>query len=174
MVTFIPQGPWTYELNWDLCTEYTGEVCIPFHLSVQQQDTSTKAKNFPQFMQLPTELQLSVLRFCDSAVLFQLMRVSSYMRKEAQKLFWSYPDVWYRIQGNWILAGGFPGHTDHDLDFLARVTHVEVKFEGAPLAHNAWDDGEQQWARRPPADTQVLADTTQPIPLRNQCCLEWN
>jgi hypothetical protein len=150
MATFLPQGPWTDELNWNLYAEHTRETCVPFHLHVKRGCASTEVRDFPKFIELPAEIQLSIFRVCDSKVLFQLMRVSSYTRKEAKKLFWSCSETWYKIHADWLLAGGFPGHTDDSLEFLARVTHLEVHFEGEPLAHNAWEDGVQQWARRPP------------------------
>jgi hypothetical protein len=151
MVVIVPQGPWTYELNWDLHTENTGEICMPFHLCVQQRDTSPEAKDFPQFMQLPAELQLAVFRFCNEATLFSLMSVSSYTRKEAGKLFWSSSEFWYLIPAPWLIGGGFPGHTFYAVDFLACVTHVEIEFDGMFLGPDAWEEVPvYPWRTRPP------------------------
>jgi hypothetical protein len=70
------------------------------------------------------------------------MRVSSGARREAEKLFWSCSDAWYYIDGLWLLAGGFSGHTYNALDFLARAKKIKVEFGGlGPLTHNVWEDG---------------------------------
>jgi hypothetical protein len=84
---------------------------------------------FPKFQELPTELQFSIFCYCDGPTLFQLMHVSSAIRTEAKRLFWSHPDVWYCIEGSWLMHGGYPGHTHLDFDFIARVTQVEVHFD---------------------------------------------
>ncbi|KAF2028510.1 hypothetical protein EK21DRAFT_69651, partial [Setomelanomma holmii] len=84
--------------------------------------------SFPQFVQLPTELQLQVLPFCHSATLFQLMHVSSAIRYEARKLFWSDPRSRYLVHGEWLQAGGYSGHTLNALDVLACIEHIEVDF----------------------------------------------
>jgi len=55
------------------------------------------------------------------------MQVSSVLRTEAERLFWSDPDVWYSVEGVWLVGGGWPGYTHEDLDFLARVEQVEVQ-----------------------------------------------
>jgi hypothetical protein len=150
----VPQGPWTSRLNWDLYATFDGEICVPFHLYVQQGNVHrSSAKAFPQFLQLPVELQLAILRSCDNASLFQLMHVSRRTRTEAEKLFWSDPETLVEINGDWILAGGFPGHHDYALDFLARVKQLELDFGvPTPLVHNLWEDNERQYARRPPPD----------------------
>jgi hypothetical protein len=151
MPRVVPQGPWTTELNWNLHATHDGETCVPFRLHLQQRGVHPPAGKFPQFLQLPAELQIAVFRCCDSAVLFQLMRVSSKTRREAEKLFWSYPDSWFQIDGTWLLAGGFSGHTYNAIDFLARIEQIEVQFGGlGPLSHNAWEDGVRQYAKRPP------------------------
>ncbi|KAI8930526.1 hypothetical protein NX059_012128 [Plenodomus lindquistii] len=151
MPRIVPQGPWTTELDWNLHATHDGETCTPFHLYVRPRAVHQLARDFPQFSRLPAELQIAIFRHCDSAVLFQLMRVSSKTRREAEKLFWSRHDAWVKIDGTWLLAGGFSGHTYDAIDFLARVRQVEVDFDGSgPLSHNAWVDGVQQYAKRPP------------------------
>jgi hypothetical protein len=125
MCGIVPEGPWTTPLNWDLHATTFGEVHIPFALylrTVPTQPTTFK------FMQLPTELQFRILHFCDSATLFQLMHVSSAIRKEACKLFSSGTDVWYLIHAPWVLAGGFAGHTSYDHEPLAHVQQIEMDF----------------------------------------------
>ncbi|KAH6875637.1 hypothetical protein BKA58DRAFT_380191 [Alternaria rosae] len=151
MSRVVPQGPWITKLDWDLYATHDGEIHVPFRHHVQPRDMHQPTKNFRRFLQLPTELQIAIFSHCDSAVLFQLMHVSSRTRKEAKKLFWSCPDAWFQIDGRWLLAGGFSGHTYNDLDFLACARQIEVDFNGCgPLTHNAWEDGIQQYAKRPP------------------------
>jgi hypothetical protein len=151
MPRIVPRGPWTTELDWNLHATYNGETYVPFHFYVRPRDGHQRAKNFPHFLRLPAELQVAIFRHCDSAVLFQLMRVSSTTRREAEKLFWSCPDSWVQIDGTWLLAGGFSGHTHNAIDFLARAKQLEVNFSGSgPLSHNAWVDGVQQYAKQPP------------------------
>jgi hypothetical protein len=57
------------------------------------------------------------------------MQTSSLMRAETKKLFWSYPDAWYCVDGTWLLAGGFTGDTELDIDFLACVQQLDVSLE---------------------------------------------
>jgi hypothetical protein len=151
----VLKGPWTGPLNWDLYATHIGETRIPFHLHVQLKETHQPAGDFPQFIHLPLELQLDIFRFCDSTTLFQLMRVSSATRKEAKKLFWSDPEPWYHIYGDWLLAGGYSGHTLNSIDALACMNQIEVDFGGTePLFCNAWVDGVQQYAKGPPDDVK--------------------
>ncbi|XP_014562439.1 hypothetical protein COCVIDRAFT_32903 [Bipolaris victoriae FI3] len=75
---------------------------------------------------LPAELQFHVLTFCSASTLFQLMRVSSSLRKEAQKLFWAYSDTYFVIKARWLLDGGYAGYTSNDLDFLAKVQNIQI------------------------------------------------
>jgi hypothetical protein len=151
MPRIVPRGSWTTELDWNLHATHDGEIHVPFQFYVRPRDGHQRAESFLQFLQLPAELQIAIFHHCDSAVLFQLMRVSSKTRREAEKLFWSCPDSWVQIDGPWLLAGGFSGHTYNAIDFLARVKQVEVQFGGlGPLSHNAWEDGVRQYAKRPP------------------------
>ncbi|KAH7077786.1 hypothetical protein BKA63DRAFT_601836 [Paraphoma chrysanthemicola] len=99
--------------------------------------------SWPWFLRLPSELQLHVLGLCDDATLFQLMHVSSAIRTEARKLFWSKPNKWYEVGGMWLLAGAFAGHTyaalDHD---LGCVQSLYVDFNTwEPLEDAGREDG---------------------------------
>lgn len=67
------------------------------------------------------------------------MQVSSAMRVEARKLFWSCPDAWYWVDGHWLLAGGFPGHAHHAIDFLAHIEQVEVDFNNIKTLREDWE-----------------------------------
>jgi hypothetical protein len=102
--------------------------------------------SFTQFLQLFLELQQHILSFCESATLFQLMRVSSTTREEAKKLFWSEPTTRYYIHGFWLLTGGYTGHTTDDVEALALMQRIEIDFECLPsILFTAWEDGDLQW-----------------------------
>jgi hypothetical protein len=153
MSRVVPQGPWTEPLNWNLHTTHEGEICVPFSLYVQPEPTNQPTSSFTQFVQLPVELQLYILRFCDSAVLFQLMHVSSVMRREAKKLLWSDPGTRYFIHGEWLLAGGFSGHTPNAIDAFTSMQRIEVDFGAAgPLEFHAWRDGIHRYNKHSPED----------------------
>jgi hypothetical protein len=122
----IQQAPWEKPLDWDLRVNLTGEPQISFARSVQLDSPLSVDVSLSLFAELPFELQLLIISFCDRPTLYALMQVSSALRAEAKKLFWSYPDAWYLVEGRWLLAGGHQGETHHALDFLAHVTHVEI------------------------------------------------
>jgi hypothetical protein len=140
----IQKSPWTRPLNWNLHATFEGEPQIPFSLYIQLEPTRSSCPALPKFRTLPTELQLRILHFCDSPTLFQLMQVSSAMRIEAKKIFWSFPEAWYWIKGGWLLAGGLPGHAHHAIDFLDHVEQVEVDFEDMD---SFWEDWEARIRR---------------------------
>jgi hypothetical protein len=54
------------------------------------------------------------------------MQACSATRYEAQKLFWSDPDVWYLVKGTWLLSGGFAGYNYNAIDALAYMQQIEV------------------------------------------------
>jgi hypothetical protein len=151
MSRVVPQGPWTEPLNWNLHTTHEGEICVPFPLHVQPEITNQATSSFPQFVRLPVELQLYIVRLCDRPVLFQLMQVSSAMRKDSQKLFWSDPETWYFIRGEWLLAGGFSGRTLNAMDAFAYMQRIEVDFGASgPLEFYAWRDGMRRYNKQSP------------------------
>jgi hypothetical protein len=141
MIDVVPTGPWTAPLNWNLCATYEGEICTPFTLYVQPDTTCLDHVTFPQFQQLPVELQLHVLLFCDDATLFQLTHVSHVLRNDARKLFWSAPDAWYRIDGHWLFSGGLPAGQHYAMDFLANLQQLEVDFHHMRCFWEEFNDG---------------------------------
>ncbi|XP_014562180.1 hypothetical protein COCVIDRAFT_84881 [Bipolaris victoriae FI3] len=82
-----------------------------------------------RFNTLPAELQLRVLTLCSASTLFQLMRVSSGLRKEASKLFWAHPDAYFVIEAHWLLNGGYAGYNHKDLAFLAKAENIQVDYD---------------------------------------------
>jgi hypothetical protein len=134
------RGPAPRLRSWDLPLDLNvyadtdiSELRVPFghHVQVSPPHHSvatSAASAFPQFASLPIELQHHVLSFCDSATLFQLMRVGS-TRSEAEKRFWADPTAFYCVDGSWVLQGGYTGETFYDLDPLARVERVNVWFD---------------------------------------------
>jgi hypothetical protein len=135
----VPRGPWTKPLDFNLHYTVHGEPCVPFKLYVKPELTGSSCSAFPQFCLLPVEIQLRVIYFCDSSTLFQLMQTSSIMRAEAKKLFWSYPNAWYCVDGTWLYDAGYTGDTEHDIDFLACVKQLDVSLEYLGPEH--WMEG---------------------------------
>jgi hypothetical protein len=96
----LPKGPWKRALEWDLHAKYYGDTYIPFARHVRSEPRAYLSPSFTLFPSLPLELKLRILSFCTAATLFQLMQVSSMMREEAAKLFWSNPSVWYTVDAS--------------------------------------------------------------------------
>ncbi|CAO2651718.1 Nn.00g000010.m01.CDS01, partial [Neocucurbitaria sp. VM-36] len=153
MPGFVPKVQWKKPLNWNQLVTSGGEACIPFAAYVQPETTHLVPVTFPQFSRLPAELQLRILRFCSYATLFQLMHVCSTTRHEAQKLFWDNPDAWYHVSGEWLLAGGFAGHTYDAIDILANVRQVELGFDSMQSFTYDWVDGNSAIAPESPSWT---------------------
>lgn len=127
--------------DWSRFTTEHYETCVPFTYSVQPSTVGIeKATGFLLFPLLPRELQLHVIDYCSQATLYQLMQVSSTTRDEAKQRFWSAREAWYRVEGEWLLAGGFAGHTYHAADFLANVQQVELHFESVDAFRFDWLD----------------------------------
>ena len=118
---------WKKPLDFNVHLSWNGEPHVPFALSVQPEPTSAASASsaFPQFSLLPAELQLEILNFCDRPTLFQLMQIS-HTRPEAKKLFWSYPDAWYLVDGRWLHEGGFTSDWYFDANCLAHTEQLEV------------------------------------------------
>jgi hypothetical protein len=131
-------------LNWNRFATAGGETCVPFAHHVQRDTIHVTDAVFWPFLQLPRELQLRVIHFCDEATLFQLMHASSVTRNEAEQLFWSNPNAWYHVSGEWLLSGGFTGHTLYAVDFLRNVQRVEIHFESVDSFSDEWIDGERK------------------------------
>jgi hypothetical protein len=136
--------PWTEKLRWGLRFTVAGEEQVPFHSYVQGRSTETSMplhdSTFPQFSTLPTELQNHILFMCSARTLFQVMQVSSALRAEASKLFWSNPGAYFLVSADWLIDGAYPAYTDLDLDFLPYVQNLVVKYSGTTYwklcAHN--------------------------------------
>jgi hypothetical protein len=127
--------------DWSRFTTPEGETCVPFTHYVQPNTVSKETVNsFRPFPLLPRELQLRVIHCCDQATLFQLMHVSSATRYEAKQLFWSDQDAWYSVKGEWLLAGGFSGHTHDAIEFLANVRQVELHILCMRSFEHEWPD----------------------------------
>jgi hypothetical protein len=129
MFTSVPPGGhWSGSLDGNIEASGYGELRIPFALSCQANPVCQSAPPSLPFLTFCRELQLHILSFCDSATLFQLMQVCSATRYDAQKLFWSDPDIWYLVKGTWFLSGGFAGYTYNAIDALAYMQQIEVDF----------------------------------------------
>jgi hypothetical protein len=140
-------------LNWNRFATRGGEICVPFAHYVQRNTTHVTNAVFSPFLRLPRELQLRVIYFCNEATLFQLMHASSVTRNEAKRLFWSNPNAWYRVSGEWLVAGGFTGHTHYAADFLRDIQRVEIWFDTVDSFLHNWIDGTRK----------MLFDGEQPI-----------
>ena len=112
MVHAIAYGNWEQLIDTNIFgiqSTSLGELCIPFACHVRHPiSTAPSNLSFPQFVRLPVELQLYVLRFCDKPTLFRLMQTSHSIRTEATKLFFSDPDAWYCVEGHWLESGAHP------------------------------------------------------------------
>lgn len=136
------RNSYTALLNWNQFSTAQGEIHIPFTRYVQRDTTYVAYATFSPFLQLPRELQLRILHFCDEATLFQLMHTSCSVRSDAQELFWSSSNTWYHINGEWLLAGGLTGYTHYAVEFLCNVQRVEIHFDNTHAFFDDWIDGE--------------------------------
>ena len=127
----LAHPPWRTALRRTLHMTLEGEERTLFSYYVQPssaQAASWSHTTFFPFKALPDELQLRVLGFCSASTLFQLMRVSSWLRTEASKLFWAHPGAYFLIEAWWLVDGGYPGYTHSDLAFLANVQNVQIDY----------------------------------------------
>ncbi|KAF2274546.1 uncharacterized protein EI97DRAFT_468725 [Westerdykella ornata] len=132
-----PTGPWATPLNWDVETSLDGELRIRFPDYVRSGEKSQA--EFPQFSKLPIEIQYRMISFCDTPSLFQLMHVSSAIRKEAKRYFWSNPVAWFRVWGIFLDAAELLGRTMDDVGFLAHIQQIEITVEDV-LWYNELED----------------------------------
>jgi hypothetical protein len=133
------QAPWTTPFDWELEAASNLQTHLSFAEYVAHKSLLPADSNFEQFPKLPKELQQRVFYFCEIPTLFQLMQVSFAIRTEAEKYFWSDPGAWFYIDATFLLAGGSPGHTLYDVDFLAQVKHLEVGFSDMSQLTNNWE-----------------------------------
>lgn len=126
-------GPWSISRDWNLRATQDGETYLPFRYHVRSgHDEACSAPNgddFQIFLRLPVELQQHVVLCCNQATLFKLMHTSSFLRKEAKRLFWSDPTSRYAIDGKWLFAGGQACHTNFDVEALTHMQYIEVSFD---------------------------------------------
>ena len=157
----LPKGLHTRPLDFNLHSTHDGEPHIPFSRYVQLEPMPSSCMTFPQFCNLSAELQLRVLYFCNSPTLFQLMQTSYTTRAEAKKLFWTYPDSWYRVNGLWLLAGGYPGEDHHDVDFMTYVERLDVNINYLrPQNWMTYEVNEiwETWGGWPPREDRPLPE----------------
>jgi hypothetical protein len=69
----IQQAPWRKPLDWDLRVNLTGEPQISFARSVQLESPLSVDVSLSLFAELPFELQLLIISFCDRPTLYALM-----------------------------------------------------------------------------------------------------
>ncbi|KAH7396769.1 hypothetical protein DE146DRAFT_50181 [Phaeosphaeria sp. MPI-PUGE-AT-0046c] len=148
------RNSYTRLLNWEQFSTFNGEIHIPFARYVKRNTTHVVNTTFWPFLRLPRELQLQIIQFCNGATLFQLMHTSCRTRSDAQQLFWSRSDIWYHIDGEWLLAGGLTGYTHYAVNFLCNVQRVEIQFHNMNSFFDDWIDGERRL---------VVYDQAQPI-----------
>lgn len=151
MLSTLPKELWSHEpLNTDLYIDWRFEARTPFRVYVRSTcqkalpdsplSTSlspTSLSSFHQFAELPVELQHKIMEMCDQPTLYRLMQASPAHRSQAQRLFWSSDEAWYRISGEWILShDGFPGAANHCPQALQYIRKLEVTFDAGKFDDN--------------------------------------
>ncbi|KAH6644196.1 hypothetical protein C7974DRAFT_383097 [Boeremia exigua] len=140
MYRAIPKYAWERPLDMNVRSTNEGELHIPFsHFVRPTIAKQSSRRDFPQFLQLPTELQFRILSFCDNQTLFSLMHTSSHVRSEANRRFFSCTDTWYCIDATWIHKGCFPGDAPYDMQFLQMVEQLEVQFSSLEEDYWLWN-----------------------------------
>jgi len=73
------------------------------------------------------------------------MHTSRHTRTEAKKLFFLDPATWYHVGADWLLRGGYYGHTNYDLNFLACTEQINVDFGW--MHERTWmnEAGSREW-----------------------------
>jgi hypothetical protein len=128
MFKAIPLDYWKKPIDFTLLGNWEGELHVPFTRHVRQLSPTIPNTSFSQYSNLPAELRLRVLRSCDKATLFQLMRTSRETRAEAKRLFFSDPGAWYCVDSDWLRSGGHPGQTWRDMNFLACIERLCIEY----------------------------------------------
>ncbi len=131
MICNVPKDASQRQSKWGLCSTNLGDPYITFDLHVRHQKTANDSSligDLSRFNRLPEELRIHIISLCDAPTLFQLMHTSSALRTEASKWFWDDQEVWYKIDGRWLLGGGFTSHIHYAPDFLARAQRIEIDF----------------------------------------------
>ncbi|PVI03664.1 hypothetical protein DM02DRAFT_652435 [Periconia macrospinosa] len=138
----VAYGLWKQPIDaniFGIQANYQGQLRIPFACHVRYPISTVPLDvSFHQFAQLPAELQLRVLQFCDKPTLFRLMQTSSFIRREAMKLFFADPETWYCVDGDWLKEGGHPTDGIHDIDFLRRIERLSIELSS--ITAPQWKD----------------------------------
>lgn len=122
------------DMAWDLnlCTTRFDSVQVPFGYFAKPQAYLVLAPIycFPQFLRLPTDIQLIIYECCDAATLFQLMRTCSRTRAGAVKIFWAdRPEAhWYHCNDYELFEYRLGQHPIIRFcpEFASRITRVEI------------------------------------------------
>ncbi len=134
LINAIAKPPWREDLDWNLHVSSYWEKLIPFRYYVQpvavQGSSSGQPLSLPVFYKLPIEIQFYILTFCPPCTLYQIMRACTDLRKEASKLFWATPDMYFLVEGSWLLEGGYSSETCWDPSFYHHVQNVQIEFRG--------------------------------------------
>lgn len=128
MFKAIPLDYWKKPIDFTLLGNFEGELHVPFTRHVRQLSPTMPNASFSQYLNLPAEIRLRVVRSCDKATLFQLMQTSRETRAEAKRLFFSDPGAWYCVDSDWLRSGGQPGHTWRDMNFLACIERLCIEY----------------------------------------------
>lgn len=134
-----PRKPSKDPPNWNVSC--FGEIRVAFSNYVRREIQHQSASEFPQFSRLPIELQYYIVYYCDIPTLFRLMQVSSALRTEAKKQFWSNPDTKFHVDDPFLIAGELTGHTSFDPHLLVHVQHLQVEFGDIRDITAAWECG---------------------------------
>jgi hypothetical protein len=108
------------------------QVAAPFRFFVDPQayGSSTGCFDLSHLLEGPPEILGMVFEQCDAATLFQLLRSCRLFRSMTSKLFWSNPDVWYRVPTGtgWFMSRQFhrPQSCFLDMEFASRVMQIEI------------------------------------------------
>ena len=90
-------------LPWNLDHEPTPpNIVTSFRYVTLGHPVSNSNASFEYFDRLPAELQVEIVRHCDRATSWQLMRTSSALRQMVGDAFWSDEQIYYLIRGSWL------------------------------------------------------------------------
>ncbi|OAK97629.1 hypothetical protein IQ06DRAFT_35391 [Phaeosphaeriaceae sp. SRC1lsM3a] len=72
------------------------------------------------------------------------MHASYVTRHEAKQLFWSNPNAWYHVSGQWLLSGGVYWPYKLCCRLSTQLQQVEIHFESVDDFFEEWKDGERK------------------------------
>ncbi|KAF9699182.1 hypothetical protein EKO04_002869 [Ascochyta lentis] len=122
----IEEGYWRNSFDSNLYMTQHGQSFKYFHQHIHQRRSIGSKGSFHRYAELPAELQLRIMQFCDAPTLFQLMLTTHNIRIEATKLFFSDPATWYRLQADFLLQHPSAGESLYEPCFLASVKQLEI------------------------------------------------